>query len=108
MLGKPQAWPRPTVRGVAGERIASPDPRRFYARVRVTLEDGAYVARLTGPQGSGVLTSMAYADAYAVLPEGGGAVEAGDPVEIMLANVDAPIPLPHPPPQAGEGIPSSR
>jgi len=91
MLGKPQAWPRQTVRGVAGERIASPDPRRFYARVRVTLEDGVYVARLTGPQGSGVLTSMAYADAYAVLPEGGGAIEPGEPVEIMLAAVDAPV-----------------
>jgi molybdopterin molybdotransferase len=78
MLGKPQLWPRPTVRGIVGERITNTDGRRFYARAWVTFEDGRHVARLTGPQGSGVLTSMALANGYAVCPEDVPAIEAGE------------------------------
>ena len=69
MLGKPQAWERERVRAVAAERIARPDPRRFYARAVVERREGRYHARLTGPQGSGVLTSMALANGIVVVPE---------------------------------------
>lgn len=95
MLGKPQLWPRPTVRGVTRDRIENSDGRRFYARCRVEEEGGRFVARLTGPQGSGVLTSMAFANGYAVCPEGVGAIEAGSEVEIML--VDRELPADPPP-----------
>ena len=84
MLGKPQAWERPRVRAVAGERIARPDERRFYARAIVERRDGRYHARLTGPQGSGVLTSFALANGIAVVPEDAPAVEPGDEVEVLL------------------------
>ena len=84
MLGKPQAWERPRVRAIAGERIARPDERRFYARAIVERRDGRYHARLTGPQGSGVLTSFALANGIAVVPEDVPAVEPGDEVEVLL------------------------
>ena len=90
MLGKPQLWPRPVVRAVAAERIVNSDGRRFYARAFVTEQDGGWVARLTGPQGSGVLTSMALANGYAVCPEDIPAIEAGEQCDVILIDRDTP------------------
>ena len=84
MLGKPREWERPRVRAVAAERIVRPDPRRFYARVIVERRDGRPYARLTGPQGSGVLTSMALANGIVVVPEDVEAFEPGDECEVLL------------------------
>ncbi len=84
MLGKPQAWERERVRAVSEEHIARPDDRRFYARAIVERRDGRYHARLTGPQGSGVLTSMALANGIVVVPEDGGPIEPGDECDVML------------------------
>ncbi len=83
MLGK-AGWQRPTVRAEAEERIVNTDGRRVYARAIVSQRDGRYYASLTGPQGSGILTSMAQANALAVVPEEVAAVEAGDEVECLL------------------------
>jgi molybdopterin molybdotransferase len=92
MLGKPQAWPRPTVRAVTLDRLRNTDGRRFYARCAVTEEDGRWVARLTGPQGSGVLTSMALANGYAICPEDVEAIEPGEACEVILVDREAPHP----------------
>ncbi len=102
MLGKPDAWERPVVRAVTADRIVNSDGRRFYARAVVTLEPGTggngeharYVARLTGPQGSGVLTSMALANGYAVCPEDVAAIEAGEECDVILVDREAPLPPP--------------
>jgi molybdopterin molybdotransferase len=84
MLGRGD-WQRPRVRAVADERIENTDARRVYARAIVSRqEDGRWHAALTGPQGSGILTSMAYANAFAVVPEDVPVVDAGDEVECML------------------------
>ena len=101
MLGKPDAWERPVVRAVAAERIVNSDGRRFYARAVVTVERGdggaaRYVARLTGPQGSGVLTSMALANGYAVCPEDVAAIEPGEECDVILVDREAPPPPPVP------------
>jgi molybdopterin molybdotransferase len=92
MLGKPDAWPRPTVRAVAADRISNSDLRRFYARCVVTQEDGRWVAHLTGPQGSGVLTSMSLANGYAICPEDVPAIEAGEICDVILVDREAPVP----------------
>jgi molybdopterin molybdotransferase len=84
MLGNPDGWQRPVVRARAIDRIVSGDGRRFYARAIVSVEAGAYVARLTGPQGSGVLTSMALANGYAICPEGVPAIEVGEQCDVIL------------------------
>jgi molybdopterin molybdotransferase len=67
MLGRRRLYPR-TLRVRAAHRIrSSPGLVRF---LRVTLEPGddAWLARLTGEQGSGILTSVARADALLVVP----------------------------------------
>ncbi len=83
MMGK-AGWARRRVRAIADESIANTDGRRVFARVIVTQRDGRYHAALTGPQGSGILTSMALANGLAVVPEDVPEVRAGDEVEVML------------------------
>lgn len=83
MLGR-EDWRRPVVRAIAEEPIANTDARRVFARAIVTQRDGRYYAALTGPQGSGILMSMAVANALAVVPEDVPGVQAGDEVECML------------------------
>ncbi len=99
MLGRLQAdaeaWRRPSVRAVAQDRIANSDGRRFYARgVASQGADGRWQVRLTGPQGSGVLTSMSLANAYAVCPEDVPAIEPGEECEVILVDRETPIPPP--------------
>ncbi|MBI2723701.1 MAG: molybdopterin molybdotransferase MoeA [Chloroflexi bacterium] len=83
MLGRSD-WQRRIVRATAVEAIANPDQRRTFARAIVTERDGRYTAALTGPQGSGILTSMAAANAFAVVPEDVPLVQPGDDVDVML------------------------
>lgn len=86
MLGKEHAWPRPMIRAVTKDRIRNTDGRRFYARVYLEEEDGQTVVRLTGPQGSGVLTSMALASAFAICPEDRDTIEPGEECDVVLAD----------------------
>ncbi len=51
--------------------------------------DGALAARLTGPQGSGILTSMSLANALLVVPEDRARVEAGERLSALLLTEDA-------------------
>ena len=94
MLGNPEGWQRPLIRARTEHRIASGDGRRFYARVFVRFEGDSYVVRLTGPQGSGVLTSMSLANGYAICREGGPAIEAGQDCDVILLD-PALAHLPH-------------
>ena len=83
MLGRAD-WQRRTVRAIAAEPIANTDARRVYARAILTERDGRWHAALTGPQGSGILTSMAEANALAVVPENVAGIEPGDEVDCIL------------------------
>jgi molybdopterin molybdotransferase len=72
----------PALRKLAGRRDLLPplfeailqDPigrrpgRVEFWRVRLEVEEGRWVARSTGPQGSGILSSLTRANGYAVLP----------------------------------------
>jgi molybdopterin molybdotransferase len=80
-------------------RIAEPitlGPRlQHFLRVVVTESDAGLEARLTGPQGSGILTSMARANALLIVPEGQFETPAGsDGLAILL---DEPSHLDTPP-----------
>jgi molybdopterin molybdotransferase len=50
----------------------------FLRSVLTTHADGRVTARLTGPQGSGILTSMSLANALLVVPEDRPRAEAGE------------------------------
>ena len=53
-------------------------------RGRPAEPGGGLRCSLTGPQGSGLVRSLRDADGLAVVPEGVGRVEAGDPVSVLL------------------------
>ena len=78
----------PGVTAIMEGRVENDDGRRFFARVVVTKRDGKYFARLTGPQGSGILSSMARANGLAVIPESTKEVKSGGKVEVMMFDWD--------------------
>jgi molybdopterin molybdotransferase len=73
----------PSVRAQLAEPVERKDGRRHY--LRVTLADGpdGPVARLTGDQGSGILSSMVRADGLAVIPESVERLDAGSIVQVI-------------------------
>jgi molybdopterin molybdotransferase len=84
MMGKTD-WRRPVIRAIAEERIVNrDDPRRFYARCIVRERDGRYYASLTGPQSSGMLTSMVHANALTVIPPEVDEVQPGEEIEVIM------------------------
>jgi molybdopterin molybdotransferase len=66
------------------EDVAIAAPLTHFMRGIVDWESGAPVARLTGPQGSGLLTSMARANALLVVPPDRTVVRAGETVRALL------------------------
>ena len=78
----------PSVTAIMEGPVKNDDGRRLFARVVVTKRDGKYFARLTGPQGSGILSSMARANGLAVIPESTKEVKSGGKVEVMMFDWD--------------------
>src|SRR5437762_9618362 len=77
---------RRTVPVCMGERVTLGPRLRHFLRAVVRPEGagGALVARLTGPQGSGILTSMARANALLIVPEDRAEVSTGDTLAALL------------------------
>ena len=91
---------RPAIRRLLGHRLPfrrtvpvcveepitlGPKLRHFLrAVVRPEGAGGGLVARLTGPQGSGILTSMARANALLIVPEDRAEVSTGDTLAALL------------------------
>ncbi len=75
---------RPLVQARAQAPIPNPGRRRGFLRVTLTVDEvGAYEARLTGDQSSGILRSMVAADGLAVIP-GDSTIEAGGTVPVIV------------------------
>ncbi|MGI9038870.1 MAG: molybdopterin molybdotransferase MoeA [Gemmatimonadota bacterium] len=69
----------------AAEAIRSPGGLTHFYRVKLAYRGGNRpLASLTGPQGSGILTSMIEADGLAVLPEDRREIPAGGSIEVIL------------------------
>jgi len=83
MMGK-KILVKPAIRAIIEDDVVDTDGRRLFARVSVTRRGGQYRASVTGPQGSGILTSMAKANGLAVIPENSKGVKAGDMVEVQM------------------------
>ena len=87
-----ELFARPVIRRLRGERevfrrtfavrlredVSIAAPLTHFMRVVVEWEDGAAWARLTGPQGSGLLTSMSRANALLVVPPDRTTIRAGE------------------------------
>ena len=76
--------PLPTVRAVLDEPIHNADGRRVYARVKIERRVDGLHARLTGAQGSNLLTSMELAQGLAICPEDVAERAAGESVVVQL------------------------
>lgn len=61
----------------------------FLRAIVTTQPDGSLTARLTGPQGSGILTSMSLANALLVVPEDRPELPAGERLSALLLTEDA-------------------
>jgi len=83
MMGK-KSLSRPTVDAVIEDTVVNSDSRRIFARAVVEKRGGQYFARLTGPQGSGILTSRSLANGLAIIPEDKTRVAAGETVQVMM------------------------
>ena len=83
-LGKPSLW------AITEHDIENKDGRRFFARAVVTGRQEQHFVKLAGPQLSGVLSSLAQANALAIIPENVSKVQAGDKVEVMMLDWDEP------------------
>ena len=77
-----------TIEAIMDEAVGNSDGRRMFARVIVTKVGREYHARLTGPQGSGILTSMAKANGLAIIPEDTPGVKVGDTVLVQMLDYD--------------------
>ncbi|MYD50302.1 MAG: molybdopterin molybdotransferase MoeA [Dehalococcoidia bacterium] len=85
MMGRGD-FERPTVQAVLEEPIHNYDARRVYARAIVSKRNGTYYARLTGEQGSNVLTSMSRANGLAICPEDDPVKQAGEVVTVQMTD----------------------
>ncbi len=74
---------RPRVRGIAGERFTSDPAKEAFLRARIADHEGPTVVP-TGGQASNVLSGLATADCFAVLPVGVDTVEPGDSLTLEL------------------------
>ncbi len=84
LLGSPLPFRR-TVPVVTGEPITlGPKLRHFLRAVVSPRADQQLEARLTGPQGSGILTSMVAANALLIVPEDRPQVPAGETLSAIL------------------------
>ena len=66
----------------AREPVEKPEGLTFFFRCRLVQENGEWWAETTGPQGSGILSSMVQADGLMIVPEGQPRVEPGEPVRV--------------------------
>jgi molybdopterin molybdotransferase len=83
MMGK-KNLAKPTIEAVLEDRILNNDGRRVFTRAIVEKRGNKYFARLTGPQGSGVLTSMSLANGLAIVPEDVAETRPGDTIQVMM------------------------
>lgn len=90
---------RPAIRKMMGHRLpfrrtvpvrvmerikVGPTLQHFLRAVVTPAADGSLEARLTGPQGSGILTSMVAANALLIIPEGQPETMAGTTVRALV------------------------
>ena len=91
MLGHERLFRRP-VTVTLEEPISTGARLTHFLRATVRPGDnGQLLARLTGPQGSGILTSMSRAEALLIVPEDRARVEVGENIHAFLLTEDTQL-----------------
>jgi molybdopterin molybdotransferase len=83
MMGKKNIA-KPFVEAILEDDVTNDAGRRIYDRAIVAKRDGHYYARLTGPQSSGILTSMALANGLVLIPEERKTISKGETVQALM------------------------
>ncbi len=83
MMGK-KNLAKPMVEAVLEEPAYNTDGRRVYTRAIVEKRGDKYFARLTGAQGSGILTSMSLANGLVIVPEDKTELKAGEVAQVIM------------------------
>jgi molybdopterin molybdotransferase len=92
MMGK-KKLDKPAIPVVIEDNIKNDAGRRVYDRAITEKVNGRYHARLTGPQGSGILTSMALANSLVMIPEEIEKVNKGDTVQALMLDWNEEVDL---------------
>ncbi|MBF0108006.1 MAG: molybdopterin molybdotransferase MoeA [Magnetococcales bacterium] len=79
-----RSWTQRVVEAVFSGRFSKKHGRKEFLRAVLHLSREGPRVELTGPQGSGIVTSLSRANAFIVLPEGPVAISDGDRVEVWL------------------------
>lgn len=79
-----RSWQRPIIQAIFTDQIRDRSERRQYVRVIVESRDDDFYARLTGEQGSGILTSMSKANGLMIVPEGQELVGPGSRMPVLM------------------------
>ena len=74
---------RRAIRATLADPVRTNARLTHFLRARLLYPDAGPVAHLTGPQGSGILTSMAHADALIVVPADTEQCAAGETVTVL-------------------------
>lgn len=75
---------RPGVWATLTEDFKKKKPLRYFIRTRLKNIDGEFYATITGPQGSGIISSLVLADGIIVAPEGQDLLKKGQKVYVQL------------------------
>lgn len=74
----------PKSEAVIEEKIVKKQGLRYYLRGKLKRINGQFYVRTTGPQGSGIISSLTKADCLVVVPEEKKIVEKGEKVEVLF------------------------
>lgn len=83
MLGQ-KNYERKEVEAVAEEDIKKKPGFRYFLRANTSWKQGMYFTKTTGPQGSGILKSMALANSLIILPEDKHFIKKGTRVRVRF------------------------
>ena len=83
MMGAQRVF-RPRIGGYLEDGTSTSVEKTVFLRVQVRYRAGSWWARLSGGQGSNVLSALADADGFAVVPVGVADVGDGAPVELEM------------------------
>jgi molybdopterin molybdotransferase len=94
LMGHPGLFRR-TIEVRVEEPIVTKARLQHFLRVTLHSDDGVLTARTTGPQGSGILSSMSAADALLIVPEDRQEIAAGEFLQAI--RLDEPAHVAEPP-----------
>jgi molybdopterin molybdotransferase len=83
MMGK-KNLEKPAVEAILEDNVKNDAGRRVYNRAIIARRDGHYYARMTGPQGSGILKSMVLANGLVLIPEEKKTMKKGETIRALM------------------------